>query len=346
MTARPLTLVGGGLAGLALGLALRRRGVPVALFEAGRYPRHRVCGEFLSGRGVDVLGELGVREALAARGAREARTAAFFSGSLATPPRALPAGALCLSRHALDDALAAAFTAAGGDLRAGERWTGDVAAEGIVRATGRRVQTSESGWRWYGLKAHARGVTPVADLEMHVHPDGYVGLCRIEGGRVNVCGLFRARAADGDLKARWRERLAGPPSSALRARLAVVDWDEASFCAVAGLALRPWRAAEREECAVGDALGMIPPVTGNGMSLALESAALAADPLAAWSRGEADWPAARTAVAARQDAAFGARLRWAAVLQRALFAPAARGLLARAVRVCPALVDFCFRRTR
>lgn len=346
MSMRPLTLVGGGLAGLALGLALRRRGVPVALHEAGRYPRHRVCGEFLSGRGVAVLDELGLHETLAARGARTARTAAFFTAGLATPPRALPAGALCLSRHALDEALADAFTAAGGDLRTGERWTGDAAAEGVVRATGRRVQAAEAGWRWYGLKAHARGVAPAADLEMHVHRDGYVGLCRVEDGRVNVCGLFRVRAAEDGLKTRWRERLAGPPGSALRERLAGADWDDASFCAVAGLALRPWRAAEREECAVGDALGMIPPVTGNGMSLALESAALAADPLAAWSRGEADWPAARAAVAARQDAAFAARLRWAAVLQRALFAPAARGLLARAVYACPALVDFWFRRTR
>ncbi|MFN0067655.1 MAG: FAD-dependent monooxygenase, partial [Limisphaerales bacterium] len=287
MTARPLILVGGGLAGLALGLALRRRGVPVTLFEAGRYPRHRVCGEFLSGTGVGVLGALGLNEALAARGAREARTAAFYSGNLATSPRDLPAGALCLSRHALDDALAAAFTAAGGDLRAGERWNGDATAAGVVRATGRRIQAAEAGWRWYGLKAHARGVAPTADLEMHVHPDGYVGLCRVEGGRVNVCGLFRARAAEGDLKVRWRERLAGPPGSALRMRLATADWDEASFCAVAGLTLRPWRAADRGECCVGDALGMIPPVTGNGMSLALESAALAADPLAAWSRGGA-----------------------------------------------------------
>ena len=44
-----IEIVGGGLAGLSLGVALRREGVPVTLFEAGDYPRHRVCGEFIAG---------------------------------------------------------------------------------------------------------------------------------------------------------------------------------------------------------------------------------------------------------------------------------------------------------
>ena len=52
---KPITIVGGGLAGLTLGIGLRQRGVPVTIWEAGRYPRHRVCGEFISGNGQAVL---------------------------------------------------------------------------------------------------------------------------------------------------------------------------------------------------------------------------------------------------------------------------------------------------
>jgi len=48
---KPITIVGGGLAGLTLGIGLRQRGVPVTIWEAGKYPRHRVCGEFISGNG-------------------------------------------------------------------------------------------------------------------------------------------------------------------------------------------------------------------------------------------------------------------------------------------------------
>ena len=47
---KPITIVGGGLAGLTLGIGLRQCGVAVTVHEAGHYPRHRVCGEFISGR--------------------------------------------------------------------------------------------------------------------------------------------------------------------------------------------------------------------------------------------------------------------------------------------------------
>ena len=45
---QPVTIIGGGLAGLTLGIGLRQRNVPVTIREAGQYPRHRVCGEFIS----------------------------------------------------------------------------------------------------------------------------------------------------------------------------------------------------------------------------------------------------------------------------------------------------------
>ena len=51
---REIEIVGGGLSGLSLGIYLRRRGVPVRILEAGAYPRHKVCGEFVCGVSNDV----------------------------------------------------------------------------------------------------------------------------------------------------------------------------------------------------------------------------------------------------------------------------------------------------
>ena len=55
---RRITIVGGGLAGLTLGILLRREGIEATVIEAGKYPRHRVCGEFISGHGRRILNEL------------------------------------------------------------------------------------------------------------------------------------------------------------------------------------------------------------------------------------------------------------------------------------------------
>ncbi len=346
MAAKPITIVGGGLAGLTLGIGLRQRAVPVIVWEVGHYPRHRVCGEFISGRGQETLSRLGLRELLERAGAVNAGTAAFFSATQSAPPRSLPARALCLSRFTMDHALAVEFRRLGGELREDQRRRDGDFGEGIVRATGRRAQTAENGSRWFGLKAHARHVSLIADLEMHVSPRGYVGLCRINGGAVNVCGLFRRQAGEDHTPQNWREWLRGQAGSPLNRRLAPAEFDESSFCAVAGISLRPQRAAARAECCVGDAITMIPPVTGNGMSMAFESAGMAIEPLAAWSQGEIPWAQTQQVLARRCDAAFARRLAWAKWLQRMMLTPSLQNVLVRFVSRSEWFWRTAFERTR
>src|ERR1035441_7554800 len=127
---KPLTIVGGGLAGLTLGIGLRQKGIPVTTWEAGHYPRHRVCGEFISGRGQDVLARLGLREAFVQAGLVLARTAAFYLGPSGSPVRALPEPALCLSRFTMEPLLAHQVRQAGGELHANARWREEDFGEG------------------------------------------------------------------------------------------------------------------------------------------------------------------------------------------------------------------------
>jgi 2-polyprenyl-6-methoxyphenol hydroxylase-like FAD-dependent oxidoreductase len=323
--AKPITIAGGGLAGLTLGIGLRQMGIPVTVWEAGHYPRHRVCGEFISGRGQDVLTRLGLRETFAQAGLVLARTASFYLGPSGSPVRPLPEPALCLSRFTMDALLADRLRQAGGELRENARWREEDYGEGIVRANGRRLQPRADGCRWFGLKVHACNVSLAADLEMHGTQTGYVGFCRLRDGEVNVCGLFRQASGKTDGPQSWRDLLRGQPGTPLRERLAGAVFDESSFCSVAGFSLRPQRAAAQPECCIGDALTMIPPVTGNGMSMAFEAAGIALEPLAAYSRGESSWSEARQSVAAACDRAFARRLAWARWLQWMMFTPLLRG---------------------
>ena len=311
---KSITIIGGGLAGLTLGIGLRQEGIPVVIWETSHYPRHRVCGEFISGRGQEVLQRLGLIDALRAAGARPAFSAAFFSPTTQFPIHPLPAPALCLSRFVLDDLLAGRFRALGGELRTGTRWRGEVAAqEGLVRCTGRQVESGGAGRQWFGLKAHAKSVSLTADLEMHLAADSYIGLCRLAEDRVNVCGLFRARTTSTPVGQSWKERLAGKGGSLLHRRLKAADWIPESFCAVAGISL--FGRGTDAECSIGDAFTVTPPVTGNGMSMAFESADLALGAVAEYAAGRLPWGEVIAQVRHQCEAAFSNRLGWARLLE-------------------------------
>ncbi len=328
---RPIEIVGGGLAGLSLGLALRRAGAPVTLHEAGEYPRHRVCGEFIAGLDPATRDHLGLAPFLA--DARLHREVAWFHGAATIHRHALPAPALALSRHVLDQRLADAFVGAGGQLHTRSRLDPRDAPEGRVFALGRRAAT---GSRWLGLKCHARGLPLAAALELHLGQHAYVGLCALDDGWVNVSGLFRRRpglAVDREAALPAYLRTAG--LGALADRLAAAsEIDPDSRCAVAGLAFgrAPATPADDTRMVIGDAHALIPPFTGNGMAMAFQSAALALDPLLAWSRGAADWPAALAAVRRALRACFRVRLAASAVLHPALLRPRGQAGLAAAAR--------------
>ena len=343
---KPITIIGGGLAGLTLGIGLRQRDVPVTVIEAGKYPRHRVCGEFISGRGQEILIRLGYNVLNSARGAVSARTVSFHSTNKSTPPRRILSPAVCISRFELDAALAGEFLRLGGELRCDLRWSGADESEGVVRATGRIPSTNADGELWFGLKIHAQNVPLAADLEMHFSSRGYVGICRINHGEFNVCGLFRKLPGETGVGRDRLDLLRGFAGSLLRRRLSEAEFDESSFCAVAGLSLKPWRALQRPEICVGDAITMIPPVTGNGMSMAFESAELALNPLTSWSREEMSWEEARRNIASACDVAFSRRLIAAQWLQKLVLTPSLQNTLVTLSACNDWLWRMAFRQTR
>jgi flavin-dependent dehydrogenase len=315
MTPRPLEIIGGGLAGLALGCALRREGVPVILHEAGDYPRHRVCGEFITGLGDATITRLGLAPALA--GALAHRRVAWFHRDGPPQSHALPSPARAISRFALDARLAEMFTALGGDLRVRSRVDPPKVSEGKIFATGRRRATASP---WIGLKLHAHDLPLAHDLEMHLGENCYAGLARVERGAVNVCGLFRRGLATGtgaDLLLRCL-RAAG--LAALADRLAHAAIEDASVCAVAALGFDRRPPAADRLC-LGDAIALIPPFTGNGMAMAFQSAELALDPLLAYARGAIAWPDAVRATQRAQRKKFRVRLASAGALHPFLLGP-------------------------
>lgn len=322
---KTITIAGGGLAGLALGIALRRAEVPVTLHEALRYPRHRVCGEFISGVSGETLQSLGIDAALAP--AHRPQQVRWWSGAAFLGEFSLPEPARAISRYALDEVLSQQFRALGGLIEENSR-VAPAPAEGLVWTAGRRPAKGP----WIGLKAHVRAIALDGTLEMHLGTSGYVGLVAVEQGWVNVCGLFSLmRSADfsppvGESAPTRNSEpllltyLRHNGLEDLATRLQRVPWRENSESAVAGFRLG-LQTPMPGLMSLGDAHSIIPPFTGNGMSMALEAAALAVDPLQRYARGELRWERACELVGLSARQAFGQRLSLAGTCQRLLLAP-------------------------
>lgn len=299
---RKINIAGGGLAGLALGICLRKADVPCQIYEAHSYPRHRVCGEFISGLDARDLESLGVSsEAL---GAKVLSTTAWFSANRKLRSDELPTSALGLSRWRMDKALADSFTARGGKLTVNHRYRLN-SKEGLIDCTGRTLDRSS---KWIGLKCHLKGFKPEADLEMHFSDGGYVGISKIEGDdKFNLCGLFK-------LKPKTRKHQKPLISSylvhcglqSLAIRVDESEFIEGSESAVSGLAYGA--DATKTFPALGDAAGLIPPFTGNGMSLAIESAFIAMPTLLHYSMGQIEWPECCARIAQSRKRQFRKRL--------------------------------------
>jgi flavin-dependent dehydrogenase len=323
MALKPITIAGGGLAGLALGIALRRREVPVKVLEASSFPRHRVCGEFISGIKREELIALGIDDLFEPAAAH--RETAWFDGARPMLRATLPETAYGLSRHHLDGALADRFVALGGELQTGTRFHGD-AAEGTVLATGRPQRASP----WLGLKAHFDDLPLSADLEIHLASAAYVGLTRVENDHVNVSGLFhRSTPVSRDQPALVQAvQDAGLTELANRLRAARIV--NGSLKGVNRFHLG-WQTHRDVAVRIGDAAAMIPPFTGNGMTMALQSALGALEPLMRWSVGGHSWNTTSAVIRRNQGSMFSARLRWARSLQWVLMKPLGRRLCAAVI---------------
>jgi menaquinone-9 beta-reductase len=317
---REITIAGGGLAGLALACALRRHEVPVTVLEAGHYPRHRVCGEFISGVSPDTLATLGIAGLF--EDALHHRSLAWYENGRLIHRDQFKKPALGISRFRLDERMRHQFEFSGGVIQTGFRARPEP-RDGFVWTAGRRPRKG----RWLGLKAHIKVPSRSADLEMHAGGNGYAGLAGVEDGWTNVCGLFQIdptlQASGADLLTAY---LNAGGNHELAATLGTSEWREGSFSAVAGFELGR-QVPVPGLLALGDAESMIPPFTGNGMSMAFQAAECAIQPLLAWSQGRQSWQDAANTVRSAVKRRFRRRLAVAESLHPILLGMSGRSLL-------------------
>ncbi len=297
---KSITIIGGGLSGLALGCYLRKHGVSVAVIEQGIYPRHKVCGEFICGVSEDTLDDLGILSLF--KNAESVRNIRWHIGNKKVLDKTLPHPGMGTSRFVLDDKLQALFSELGGEIkhqRIDKKTYLGQQSEGIVWACGKEKQgKGEDALRWLGMKMHVSDMD-ISGLEMHTGDNsakgGYVGLSPVEDGKVNVCALFEVdKNVEGKGADKFLAYLISIGLETLASRLKSATIDSTSFSAVAGFSMGHQPSTKHDQqhvLPIGDAAVLIPPFTGNGMSIALESALLAGQYLLPYCRGgeSSDW---------------------------------------------------------
>ncbi len=360
-----LLVVGGGPAGAALAVPLAEAGWRVTLVEREAGPHDKVCGEFLSHEALLYLAALGIDPAkLGAVPIRRVRLA----GRRIEAAVDLPFPAASLSRRVLDEALLTRATTAGVRVLRGRRvvvlepGTAGFAARLDDGATlvGRQAALATGkhdlrgyrrpagghgdlvGFKWHVRLAAAEARALAGHVELMLFAGGYAGLEPIEGGLANLCLVVR-RSRLTALGGGWPALLdhVAHTIPALGRRLAAAEMMHArplaiaaipyGFVAVSGDVVPGlWR--------LGDQAAVIPSFAGDGLSLALHSARLAADHLLD----------GRSSVAfqARLADEVGGQVRRATGLSRLLVRPAAQGGLLLAARALPNLMSLVARATR
>ncbi|MGE5109942.1 MAG: NAD(P)/FAD-dependent oxidoreductase [Acidobacteriaceae bacterium] len=277
-----LVVVGAGPAGSAAAITAFNRGLKVLLLEAGRYPRHKVCGEFVSAESAEVLRYLLGDDAPPLFRAPRITTARLHaSGQTATISLATPG--YSIARIDLDHALWRAAQAGGVDCRIdsvldvlpddrGFHVRGTAAsytAASVVNASGRWSRLGRrisQGKPWIGLKAHFAAETDDA-VDLYFVPGGYCGVQMVRHGVLNACALVRQGAAR-----TLQEVFTAHAQLSERAR----NWRPLTQeFATAPVYLGPGSPVVDGILQAGDAVGFVDPFVGDGISLALRSGVLA-----------------------------------------------------------------------
>ncbi|WP_419875328.1 NAD(P)/FAD-dependent oxidoreductase [Candidatus Pristimantibacillus sp. PTI5] len=373
-TIHDAAVLGAGLAGSSIAKSLADKGWDTLLLDRQHFPRHKVCGEFLSPESQSTLQALGISDAITALepSSIERIRLIFENGAEVEIP--LPGKASGLSRFALDSAIHLAAQHAGARLETGTTVTavrpakhgfsidikqngqaGTVEARTVIAAWGASKRAGLPGFRqadsakpsYIGLKTHYHGLVMEPVIELYFFRGGYLGLCPIEGGLVNASALLQRDAfVNAGKTILTIIQAAARRNPKLQRKLAHAQPVSGSQAAVSPVYLNRKPLAWDQLPLLGDAAAMIPPLCGDGMSMALRSAVLCAPLADSCLRGDlsvSGWQQAYTKLIHRE---FKGALRWGSLLQWLFSMPNAESWMPQAARLAPGIAEALVRATR
>lgn len=294
-------IIGGGLAGLALSIGLAKSGYTVALFEKEQYPFHKVCGEYISLESLGFIESLGLPVSNMQLPVIKRLLVSAPNGNLLQ--QELPLGGFGISRYRLDYEL---------NLLArqnGVHVFENCKAEDVVfvneqfhvqttlgRFSGRTCcgsfgkrsnldlrmkrpffnQKPNKLNNYIAVKYHINTNFPADTIALHNFKDGYCGISQIEEGKYCLCYLTNAKnlaSSENSIPLMEKNILQRNPHLQQIFEHSEMLYDHP--LTISQISFAPKTQVENHLLLLGDAAGMITPLCGNGMSMALHAAKIA-----------------------------------------------------------------------
>ena len=301
-----IAVVGGGLAGLALAIQSAKAGYTTVLFEKEKYPYHKVCGEYISMESWSFLESLGLP-------LNEMHLPIIKRLHVSSPDgklfeHLLPLGGFGISRFTLDDELCKLarqagvevleetkvndiiYTddkfkiSAGSNSSLGGGWEGAVVCGSFGKRSNIDIKWNRSFVQqkanklnnYIAVKYHIKTSYPADLISLHNFENGYCGISQIEDGKYCLCYLTTAgnlAKSGNNIQQMEKEILYQNPH--LQKIFTTAEFLYDAPLTISQISFDKKQQVENHVLMIGDAGGMITPLCGNGMSMALHGSKLA-----------------------------------------------------------------------
>jgi flavin-dependent dehydrogenase len=306
---KPVVIIGGGIAGLIAANVLAQKGVQCVVIERKVYPMHRVCGEYISNEATPFLESLGLFPEIF----NPPQITRFLLSSLRGKSETLPlgTGGFGISRYEFDNFLYNKARSQGVEFLLNTEVT-DVEFENqhfrvitpdqvitspaVLAAYGKRSRLdiqmnrkfTSSRSPFVAVKYHVAADYPSDLISLHNFPGGYCGINKVENNTVNVCYLshrdnFKKHKTIDEIE---RRVLFSNPRLKESLANATPLWEKPEV--INEITFTSKTPIENHMLMIGDSAGMIAPLCGNGMAIAIHGAKLACGIVISFMEGRID----------------------------------------------------------
>jgi len=356
-----IIIIGGGLAGLVAATALSKNGKRVLLLEKKTYPYHKVCGEYISNEVLGYMQSLGFDPMThGASCINKLRVSTPKGKNIYTP---LDMGGFGISRYTLDFELYQLAQRCGANVLTGTKVT-DVkfnddyfivatsagttyTAKLVIGSYGKRDTLDKKldrdfikqHTRYMGVKYHVKTDYPADEIGLDNFDGGYCGISRVEGDTYNLCYLYKRPEQRNYKTISELQEQVLYKNPVLKRIFTSSDFLFEAPEVINEICFEPKQLIEHHILMCGDTAGLITPLCGNGMSMAITAAKLLSELII--KAGDIKNVESRALLEAAYQKTwsqhFSRRLFWGRTIQRFFGNPQMTGLFIRSVHLLPPL---------